>query len=209
MLEGSERLDEAMSPNHYAKLELLGQLGCKCASLFLLIQLTFLKMEKPEFYSAHTKPNELNLFSSIARKPAAAAANTAGQYPNPNSQPQMPFPYGCYPPPFVWGAPQMYPGAMNPTPHVKPVNVIYPKIEDWLKHCDARHGENFSAHTWRFLQEGYRDMEQLTSRRMSIEKLSEWLNIGKGLADLLIRYADEDVKLVEAGLFQMESIDDA
>ena len=38
---------------------------------------------------------------------------------------------------------------------------------------------------------------------MTVEKLSEWLGIGKGTADIIIELADEDVELVEAGRFSM------
>ena len=38
---------------------------------------------------------------------------------------------------------------------------------------------------------------------MSVEKLSDWLSIGKGTADLLIQYAEEDMGLVNAGTFSM------
>jgi hypothetical protein len=44
---------------------------------------------------------------------------------------------------------------------------------------------------------------QLTGDWITVEKLLDWLNIGKGMADLLIRYAEEDVELVKAGAFMM------
>ena len=34
---------------------------------------------------------------------------------------------------------------------------------------------------------------------MTVEKLSEWLGIGKGMVDIIIELADEDVELVKAG----------
>ena len=42
---------------------------------------------------------------------------------------------------------------------------------------------------------------------MSVEKLSEWLNIGKGTADLIIQYVEEDVELVKAGMFNIDDLD--
>ena len=39
---------------------------------------------------------------------------------------------------------------------------------------------------------------------MSVENLSNWLGIGKGIADLIIRYAEEDMILVEDGNFTMD-----
>ena len=39
---------------------------------------------------------------------------------------------------------------------------------------------------------------------MSIEKLSDWLGIGKATADLIIVYVDEDIALVHEGIFTMD-----
>lgn len=47
-------------------------------------------------------------------------------------------------------------------------------------------------------------MNQLTGPQMTIEKLSEWLSIGGGMADLLIQYAEEDVMLIKNGSFSMK-----
>ena len=38
---------------------------------------------------------------------------------------------------------------------------------------------------------------------MSVENLSNWLEIGKGTADLIIQYAEEDMVLVSNGKFMM------
>ena len=54
-----------------------------------------------------------------------------------------------------------------------------------------------------FNVEGYRFIHQLTGPHTLVEKLSAWLNIGKGTADLLIWYAEEDVALIKAGTFTM------
>jgi hypothetical protein len=40
-----------------------------------------------------------------------------------------------------------------------------------------------------------------------VEKLSNWLNIGKGTADLLIEFAEEDMELIKAGTFSMALAD--
>jgi hypothetical protein len=42
-------------------------------------------------------------------------------------------------------------------------------------------------------------INQLTRDRISVEQLSEWIGIGKGIADLIIQYAEEDVALAKAG----------
>jgi hypothetical protein len=39
---------------------------------------------------------------------------------------------------------------------------------------------------------------------MSVENFSNWLEIGKGTADLIIRYAEEDMVLVSNGKFTMD-----
>jgi len=39
---------------------------------------------------------------------------------------------------------------------------------------------------------------------MSVENLSNWIEIGKGTADLIIQYAEEDMALVRDGKFTME-----
>jgi hypothetical protein len=86
------------------------------------------------------------------------------------------------------------------------IKINYPTIDTWLKYCDKhpdRRGENFSAHAKKFNQEGYRRLQQLTGNRVSVEKLSDWLGIGKGTADLLIGYAEEDVELLKSGEFTM------
>ena len=40
-------------------------------------------------------------------------------------------------------------------------------------------------------------INQLTRNHISVEKLSTWLNIGKGTANLLIQYAKEDMELLQ------------
>jgi hypothetical protein len=99
-----------------------------------------------------------------------------------------------------------------PVPNLTPAapqqssNVEYPQIGTWLMYCDrhpARSGENFNAYAQKFSDEGYRRINQLIGARISVEKLATWLGIGKGTADLLIQYAEEDVELVKAGSFVM------
>lgn len=166
----------------------------------------------PEKYSTGTKPTELNLYNNAPR-----TRNPAGHSlpPPPGPPPPMNFPYSYYPPPYMlpqWYAQPPPPAAppMLPTPNLalpalKPsVDIEYPKISEWLAYCDqhpARRGEDFSAHVRKFNNEGYRRIHQLTGDRISVEKLSDWLSIGKGTADLLIRYAEEDVERIKAGTF--------
>jgi hypothetical protein len=66
------------------------------------------------------------------------------------------------------------------------------------KHCDwhpACSGENLIELLPKFEMEGYRRIHQLTGTCISVEKLSDWIGIGKGTADLLIRYAEETLHL--------------
>lgn len=138
-------------------------------------------------------------------------------------QPQQPmaFPYGFYPP-LCHPTQAWFPQSALPPPNVNPAlqavtgnppqpaltKTEVPKIRVWLEYCDKhpdRQGENFSAHAGKFDNEGYRRINQLTGDRMSVEKLSNWLDIGKGTADLLIQYAGEDMELVKAGAFSMET----
>lgn len=81
-----------------------------------------------------------------------------------------------------------------------------PRISPWLQYCDrlvGRDGEDFFALMDKFDEQGFRTIDQLTSSRISIEKLSDWLKIGKGTADLIIQYAEEDMALVRDGNFTM------
>ena len=107
---------------------------------------------------------------------------------------------------------------MNPTlppvignfPQHIPTKTEVPRIHGWLNYCDKhpdRQGENFSALAEKFNEQCYRRINQLVGERMSVEKLSDWLKIEKGKADLLIQYAGEDMELIKAGEFSMESAD--
>jgi hypothetical protein len=46
-------------------------------------------------------------------------------------------------------------------------------------------------------------LHQLTGDHITVEKLSEWLGIRKGTADLILRYAEEDILAIHGGVFQM------
>ena len=141
---------------------------------------------------------------------AGAPANPYFPYPN---IPPLPLWYGqlpMYNPPFPLPHslhPQQYMAvSMTPVPPMRPEPVNYPDISEWLVHCDnhpQRSGENFSNLMPAFDHEGFRRLQQLTGDRISIEKLSAWLSIGKGTADLIIRYVEEDIAAIHAGTFQI------
>jgi hypothetical protein len=99
------------------------------------------------------------------------------------------------------------PQGPQPGPTVPLRNVRGPRISSWLQYCDrapGRDGEDFSALADKFNEQGYRTIDQLTSNRMSVENLSSWLEIGKGTADLIIQYAEEDMTFVRSGNFTMD-----
>jgi hypothetical protein len=130
----------------------------------------------------------------------------------------MPYPY--YPPPpqmfylmlqQQWvpplgpPGPQHFMSAQNPIMPPRPVKG--PAISAWLQYCDghlSRRGENFFELAEKFGEQGYRTIDQLTGSWMSIENLLSWLGIGKGTADYIIQYADEDMVLVRSGKFTMD-----
>jgi hypothetical protein len=88
------------------------------------------------------------------------------------------------------------------------LSIEYPTIVIWLAHCDkhpSRSGEDLSKLLPKFNTEGFRRIHQLTGDRITVEKLAEWVGIGRGTADLLIRYAEEDTELVRAGRFVLLS----
>ena len=169
------------------------------------------KIEYPGKYPMNQKPPEINLYSNAPHSRAPARHmwhDMPGQF-----QPPMDAPYGYYPLPYVmphWYAQPQTPAVPAPKPASHPSKPTdYPKISDWLEYCDRhldRYGENFSSLSQKFDQEGYRRIHQLAGDRVSVEKLSTWLGIGKGTADLLIRYAEEDVELIRAGTFSMSAV---
>jgi len=85
-------------------------------------------------------------------------------------------------------------------------SIDYPMIPKWLAYCNNHpqcSGEDFNSLVPKFNEKGFRCLHQLTGDCITVEKLSEWLGIGKGTADLILRYAEEDVVAICAGVFQM------
>ena len=81
-------------------------------------------------------------------------------------------------------------------PAVDTDDTIYPDVSDWALYCDkqpkcsrAQVGTLCSKLT----EQGFFNIDQLTSNRIGQRDLSFGLEIGIGLAALIIRYADEDV----------------
>jgi hypothetical protein len=55
----------------------------------------------------------------------------------------------------------------------------------------------------KFDKEGFWCLHQLTGDCITVKKLSEWLGIRKGTADLILRYVEEDILVICGGAFQM------
>jgi hypothetical protein len=88
--------------------------------------------------------------------------------------------------------------------------VTFPRIDKWLKYCDRhrdRAGDNLSSYIDSFSHEGYTRINQLTGDRVSVKDLSDWLSLGKGTVDLLMRYAEQDVEAINQGEFDMSLLD--
>jgi hypothetical protein len=82
--------------------------------------------------------------------------------------------------------------------------ITCPNIAEWLCYCDKHLQycrDNLSAHIAKFEEQGYQHIDQIT--RATIEQLSDWLKIGKGIADLKITYVREDMRLLGEGRFSM------
>jgi hypothetical protein len=166
-------------------------------------------------FSVEEKPRQLNLLNNQPRRHGASTSTQAQHAAHP-----YPMPYGFYPPPpnpFFSGFPNpmQWPGAGIPHPPgpeasstaAPPRHIRGPRIHDWLQHCDrvpGREGEFFFGLAAKFDDQGYRTIDQLTNSRMTVENLSNWLAIGKGTADLIIQYAEEDMALVRNGNFSMQ-----
>ena len=83
-------------------------------------------------------------------------------------------------------------------------SIDYPHISEWLCYCDNnqhQQGDNLSLYIPNFSDQGYRHIDQITCA--TVEQCSDWLGIGKGIADLLSMYVKEDVRLVNEGRFSM------
>jgi hypothetical protein len=156
------------------------------------------------------------------------SSNSAAPQPAPAP---APMPYGFYPPPpqfsyyghpnshpMQWAGPAGPAGPLaaglpppvpqqNPTAPQKHVQLEGPLISVWLQYCDrlpGRKRRNLSALASKFDDEGFETIDQLTRSRMSVENLSEWIGVSKGIADRIIQYADEDMALVGDGNFTMD-----
>ena len=175
--------------------------------------LGFSQISDPEAESENEKPLQLNLTPSHHSSQSRTQLNSLPQLP------MMPFPY--FPPPHMyfplnpWPVnSQLAPSTSQPAGSHQnsttwPKSVKGPVISTWLCYCDNHPdccGENLTTLTGNFDEQGYQTINQLTSACMSIENLSSWIKIGKGTADYIIQYADEDMALVNDGKFAMTNL---
>lgn len=180
-------------------------------------------MQNPDIYKLEVKPLQVPVKKNGACNHVGGGSHRDVQNLGAPTQPMMP--YGFYPSPHLYFPIQQQgwrsfapPGPSSLQPMVGPgfqyqgqsmpiKSTRGPAITDWLQYCDNhpdRKGAAFVTLVGKFKDQGYRTIEQLTSSRMSVVDLSTWLEIGKGTADLIIQYVDEDMNLVRNGMFRME-----
>lgn len=186
-----------------------------------------LQVQDPDRFSAKSKPIQVTVqLNGVRRQGGRPDPNQPldMQFPGAPTQP-MAMPYGFYPPPHMYfphpmpqqGWPSMPPPSFQPMapglpqsgPNVPTKSVKGPAIRDWLNHCDRlpdRQDPSLYTLAGKFEEQGYRSIDQLTSSRITVADLSTWLGIGKGTADLIINYADEDMALVRKGMFKMDTV---
>jgi hypothetical protein len=153
------------------------------------------KLKDPEKYPLDQKPDCINL--GVPRN----GPNT------PHPALQMAFPYGVYPQPVPqWFSQPPPPQPPMPTP-VEDDDIAYPKISDWLDHCDnhpCRSGSNFGSLKPKFCEHWYIYLDQLSKKRITVSELAELLSIEKGRADMISHFAEQDIALLKARKFTLK-----
>ncbi|KAH9956507.1 hypothetical protein BC827DRAFT_1378551 [Russula dissimulans] len=102
-----------------------------------------------------------------------------------------------------------HPAGPLPTPSNEQ-KVDLPTVPEWVLYCDnhpKRSKANLGDLCEKFTREGYLDIDQLSSACISPKDLAQSLEIGFGLASLIIRYADEDVASVHSGTLSLFATD--
>ena len=147
-----------------------------------------------------------------ARAPASKLANQTWPYANAGGYPAPMYMQYPYPLPGLPQQPMPPTASMNqPQGNATPVaepepEYEYPSISQWLCHCDKhprRQSYQLGRHAAAFEREGFACLDQLVGSRITISDLSEWLQIGRGTADLIIRCAEQDVLLVKNRKFEL------
>ena len=88
-------------------------------------------------------------------------------------------------------------------------DIVFPDVGDWAKYCDtiqkhrrAEVGKLGNKLTW----EGFFKIDQLTHDHIAIKELAQSVDIGIGLAALIIKYADKNAAKVWAGNINMDPV---
>ena len=84
------------------------------------------------------------------------------------------------------------------------VNIEYPDVERWCHYLDGhplRNKDNikFTPYASILKEKGFLRIKQLTTNFFKPEDLGRWLDIGVGIAVLIMQYAQEDVEEIRAG----------
>jgi len=86
-------------------------------------------------------------------------------------------------------------------------DIVFPDVGDWAKYCDTiqkcRRAEVGKLGD-KLTREGFFAIDQLTHDRIATEELARSVDIGIGLAALIIKYADKDAAKVQAENFNMD-----
>ena len=181
-------------------------------------------MQNPDVYKPEVKPLQVPVKKNGARNHVGGRPGADGQNVGALTQPML---YGYYPSlhPYYPIQQQGWPGVALPYgpstqqmvgpgfQHQEPSMPIKstakgPAIANWLRYCDNHQdckGAAFCMLAEIFEEQGYRTIEQLMSTQITVVDMSTWLGIGKGTADLIIQYADEDMNLVRNGMFRMDN----
>jgi hypothetical protein len=121
---------------------------------------------------------------------------------------------GMYHPnaPFQPGAPYSDPAGCQQATMAAPINqtsLDIPTIKPWLRHCDNHKGRSgpvqFSSLGETLETAGFFRIDQLEGSGIDAEKIIKWAGVAPGVALLLYRYAGEDMALIRAGRFSMET----
>lgn len=112
--------------------------------------------------------------------------------------------------PFQPSAPYSDPSGYQQAAMAAP-SLDIPNIKQWLEHCDNHKGRSgpiqFSSLGETLERTGFFRIDQLEGPGIDAEKIIKWAGVTPGVALLLYRYAGEDMALIRAGRFSMDSVE--
>ena len=88
-------------------------------------------------------------------------------------------------------------------------DITFPDAGDWAMYCDRilnRRRAKLGTLRDKLTQQGFFEIDQLTGGRISHSDLAQSLEVGIGIAALIVRWAEEDIAQVQAGTFDMDSV---